>query len=284
MRFIVWDVQHGSAAYIKTPNGKHIVVDLGAETSDAGGFSPLSHLKNQGVSQLDLVIISHPHLDHINDILNLDQFNPFCLIRPNHLMVDDIWAGNRNADAHVKQIIQKYIEINNRYRFSNTSQNNPLLPENNGGVSIKFFTPKQSSPTNLNNHSVVTVVSYCGVKILIPGDNESSSWDELLKQSDFKAAISGVHVLVAPHHGRESGFHSELFKHFRPLITIISDGRFLDTSATDRYSEITEGWYVNKRGEIPQLRKCVTTRNDGTIHVTIGKNPDGRVFLSVITI
>ena len=28
LKFIVWNVQHGSAAYIQTPNGKHIVVDL----------------------------------------------------------------------------------------------------------------------------------------------------------------------------------------------------------------------------------------------------------------
>ena len=31
LKFITWDVEHGSAAYIRTPNGKHIAVDLGAQ-------------------------------------------------------------------------------------------------------------------------------------------------------------------------------------------------------------------------------------------------------------
>jgi hypothetical protein len=30
-------------------------------------------------------------------------------------------------------------------------------------------------------------------------------------------------------------------------LTIISDGRFVDTSATDRYSKISNGWTVHKR-------------------------------------
>ena len=155
------------------------------------------------------------------------------------------------------------------------------MPENNGGVSIKTFKPKQSAPTDLNNHSVVTVVSYNGIKILIPSDNVPSSWDELLERSDFKAAISDVNVLVAPHHGRKSGFHSELFNYFRPLITIISDGRLLGTSATDRYSTVTKGRQVDSRSGSPQLRKCVTTRNDGNIVTEIGKNPDGQAFFNV---
>ena len=43
MRFITWDVEHGSAAYVKTPNGKHIALDLGARQKGAA-FSPLGHL------------------------------------------------------------------------------------------------------------------------------------------------------------------------------------------------------------------------------------------------
>ena len=282
LELTVWNVQHGSAVHIQTPNDKHIVVDLGTGTSDTGNFSPLSHLKNQGIPQLDWVIISHPHLDHIEDILNFDQLKPLYLTRPNHLTEDDIWAGNKNADAEVKQVIRKYIEIDTRYNLPADPQSSPRLPENNGDASIEVFSPAQSSHANLNNHSIVTVISYCGVKILIPGDNEPPSWDELLKRSDFKAAIADVSVLVAPHHGRESGFHSELFNHFQPLITIISDGRFLDTSATDRYSAVTKGWQVNRRNGSPQRRKCVTTRNDGIIAVKIGKNPNGRAFLSVL--
>ena len=135
--------------------------------------------------------------------------------------------------------------------------------------------------TNLNNHSVVTVIEYEDCKILLPGDNESPSWDELLGQSDFKAKLSDVDVLVAPHHGRDSGFHKELFDYFHPRLTIISDGRSVDTSATERYDQVTTGWTVHSRSGPDQKRKCVTTRKDGTIDVEIGRNSDGKPFVSV---
>jgi hypothetical protein len=45
-KLIFWDVQHGSAAYIRTPK-KNIVVDLGSGSygTQKAEFSPLLHLK-----------------------------------------------------------------------------------------------------------------------------------------------------------------------------------------------------------------------------------------------
>ena len=283
LKFITWNVQHGSAAYIQTPNGKRIAIDLGAGADEDASFSPLLYLKREwGISQLDLVVITHPHLDHIEDILNFDNLNPRTLIRPAHLTDDDIWAGKGEAGLEIQQTIAKYIEINSRYIYPCSPQDNPLTPANNGGVSFQVFSPCQSSTTNLNNHSIVIVMEYGGVKFLLPGDNEPPSWDELLARPDFKEAIAGVHVLVAPHHGRESGFHSELFKHFKPLITIISDGRFLDTSATSRYSSVTKGSEIGRQNGIREERKCITTRKDGSIYVEVNRNLYGQSFLNVI--
>ena len=270
LKFITWDVEHGSAAYIKTPNAKHIAIDLGARRATDSGFSPLAHLrKNWGVQQLDLVVITHPHLDHIEDIPKFRAFKPKVLMRPSHLTDAEIWGNNRQASPETRGIIQEYININRDYNQPTSPITRPSSPANFGGVSLKFFVPKQSPRDNVNNHSVVTVMTYAGVKFLMPGDNEPPSWIELLKDGKFVEAIRDTHVLVAPHHGRESGFHGPLFKLIRPLVTIISDGRFVDTSATNLYSERTEGWQVNRRNGRSAFRKCVTTRKDGVIDVTV---------------
>ena len=126
------------------------------------------------------------------------------------------------------------------------------------------------------------MVDYQGVKILSPGDNEPPSWDELLANIAFREAIKDTHVLVAPHHGRESGFHPDLFNYISPLLTIISDGRTVDTSATRRYSTRTEGWNVLRRNGSSEVRKCVTTRNDGMIEAIISPNQRGIGSLDVI--
>ena len=272
LKLMMWNVQHGSSVYIQTPNGQHIVIDLGA----GAAFSPLHHLWRNGVQRLDHVTITHPHMDHIDDILNFDLLPPRTLLTPKHLTEEDIRGGNPKPSQEAEAKIQKYIEVRRRYSSPVGPQDDVNLPQNNGGVSIGTFVPIQSSTGNLNNHSVATVLEYSGVKILIPGDNESASWEELLNRGDFVPAIAGTHVLVASHHGRESGFHSPLFDHFRPIITLISDGRTADTSATARYTDVTKGWSVRRRNGTRQDRKCVTTRNDGTIEVTITSgNPMG---------
>ncbi len=279
IKFVFWDVQHGSAAYIATPGGQHIVVDLGIGSygdSDLE-FSPLLHLKHKwGVSQLDAVIITHPHRDHLDDVFNFDALSPRFLRSPNHLSEEDVRAGNRTVD---KDVINKYLEINKKYSY--TQRENPFYANNNGGAQIRTFIPSSCVTSNLNNHSIVTVISHAGSKMIIPGDNETASWDELLERSDFVSSINDTDILVAPHHGRNAGFSSALFEHINPKLTIISDGRHCDTSATDRYAQKTQGWTVHKRSGGKEERKCVTTRNDGVIVVKFGENSYGKRFIEV---
>lgn len=274
LKIIFWDVQHGSATYIRTPGGKHIVQDLGTGSYKHGTFNPLLHLKSKlSVNQLDQVIITHPHGDHIDDILNFDELNPKVLLHPKHLEKDTIM---QYATEDNKLILEKYFEINDRYSHPIDPSNDPTLASNNGGVEIKEFIPSQCSQSNLNNHSIVTVLSYAGQKIILPGDNEPASWNELLEDSNFVDAIKNADILLASHHGRESGFCQAIFDHFKPRITIISDGRSSETSATDKYRNVSRGWTVHHRsGKKSEERYCLSTRNDGTIEVDIGYNGDG---------
>jgi len=281
LEMVFWDVQHGSATYIKTPNNTHIVQDLGTGSYGSGNkqFSPLLYLKNKyGIEQLDYVIITHPHRDHISDIMNFEKLSPRVLLRPKHIPKEDIMKNVRDEDKH---LFEKYFEIDKKYSSPVSHEENPKLPENNGGVEIKTFIPKSCSTSQINNHSVVTVISYANSKIILPGDNEPPSWKELLEKEDFCNAIKNADILLAPHHGRDSGFYSELFEHFKPKLTIISDGRFCDTSATERYSKISAGWTVFHRDGKEEKRYCVTTRNDGVIVVKFGYNQGKKPFIEV---
>ena len=65
----VWDVQLGLAIHVKAPNGKYIVIDLGTGTYNT------SPLRKRMWDNIAYMVITHPHLDHISDILNFD-INP----------------------------------------------------------------------------------------------------------------------------------------------------------------------------------------------------------------
>lgn len=267
-----WDVQHGDAAFISTPNQTYIAHDLGKGSYEDQNesFSPLKHLKRRYIDQLDTVIITHPHKDHIEDILQFDILNPRTLAYPRHLTRSAILSDVRPQDS---ALFEKYFKICDQYTYDAFS-NSPLDPANNGGVKIQVFSPNEKSQSNLNNHSLVTVLSYAESKIILPGDNESPSWNELLGMPEFRSAIQGADMLLAPHHGRKDGFHPDLFDFFTPKLTIISDGRFGDTSATDRYSSVSSGWKVHHRNGGSERRNTVTTRQDGVIVVKFGHGED----------
>lgn len=280
LTMVFWDVQHGHALYVGTDT-RNIVIDLGTGSygSSSKEFSPLLHIKYKyGVKQLDAVVITHPHSDHLYDITNFDTLSPKVLRRPKHLTDDEIRKGNATAD---KQYVDKYLEINQRYNATVLDNENPFRAANNGGVTFQFFTPKKSARSNLNNHSVVTVISHASSKAIIPGDNENPSWNELLEDESFKAAIKDADILLAPHHGREAGYSEALFEHISPYLTIVSDGAETDTSATDRYSKKSKGWKVHKRDGTTEQRKCLTTRNDGVILVKFGVSDDKKPFIEV---
>lgn len=282
VEMVFWDVQHGHATYVKSPNGKHIVVDLGIGSHDDNNtaFSPLMHLKNNyGVNQLDFVIITHPHLDHIDDILNFDSLSPKVLLRPKHLKDEEVYHDAlRDRD---KPKFEKYIEINNRYN-QNINDTDPVFvkPENYGGLQIQRFLPTGCPRDNFNNHSIVSVFSYADIKVVIPGDNEDESFQELLKNDAFIKAIDGADILLAPHHGRISGYYDDFVNLVYPRLTIVSDGRFCDTSANPRYSEKSRGWTVYKSGQETN-RKCLTTNSDGEVFVKFGYDENGKRFLNV---
>jgi beta-lactamase superfamily II metal-dependent hydrolase len=174
LKAVIWDVQHGSAAYIQTPSGRHIAIDLGIGSFGEKNqtFSPIAHLKSKyGVERLDTLIITHPHRDHLDDVFELHRALPAVLMRPVHLSETDVREANRDTDSAV---LDKYFELCTYY--TDPAANSALLAVNNGGAVIQAFHPTGSAKTNLNNHSIVTVVSYSGVKLIIPGDNENESW------------------------------------------------------------------------------------------------------------
>lgn len=281
LEVVFWDVQHGNAIYVQTPSGEHVVIDLGHGSVGTGGahFSPLLYLRDRwGIERLDGVIISHPHRDHLDDVRHFDELSPRVLHRPKHLTDEDVRAGNKPSD---ESVIEEYLRINGRYNQPVLDSENPFFPPRSGGAYLRKFTPTGCPRDNLNDHSTATVVEYASSKVLVPGDNEKASWEELLNRADFVEAISGTDVLLAAHHGRREGYCEELFEHITPKLVVISDGPSGNTSVTSAYSAKASGWTVHKRSGGDEQRKVLTTRHDGAIRVSIGHNPNGRPYLSV---
>jgi competence protein ComEC len=269
LEFTFWDVQHGNACYISTPNGRHIVIDLGIGSYGSNRpFSPLLHLKSKyGINQVDCVVITHPHRDHIDDIFNFGQLSPKTLWRPKYLSREEILSGNQKGD---RDLVEEYLRISESYNqpIASGSTSDIETPEQWGGVKMAYFLTPDCNRANLNNHGIVSVFEYAGSKIIIPGDNEPESWKDLIKRTSFISAAKNADILLAPHHGRKSAYCPELFEAIGKVkLTVISDGPECDTSATGSYGGQSEGWRVYYPDDSSETRLCVTTRCDGVVRV-----------------
>lgn len=283
LRILLHNVGHGQAVHAFTPGGHVVVIDLGC--SDA--FSPLEWLRGH-TATIDNLVITHPHGDHIDEILNLAAhgFLVRQLWHPKWLPADVVRAANQVTYAAK---VNRYLEMSGV--FSHPIPAGELVgnPAVTGGVSITKYAASACGPSNINNHSGVVVFDYLGIKVVIPGDNEPPSWRELLKNPQFVSSAKGADVFMASHHGRESGYCADLFHDIqgikKPRLCAISDGRVQDTDATTRYSYHARGWPVHSCSGHPSgERCCVTTRSDGYVEIKIGRgSSDGKTFLSVTT-
>ena len=265
----VWDVQLGLAIHVKAPNGKYIIIDLGTGTLESGNSSPL---RKRMWDNIAYMIITHPHLDHISDILNFDTNAPKILQRAKSLTNEEVMRGVRDCD---KAKFKKYCDINDRFKspVRYDDENNTETPDNYGGLEIQTFSTSACDHSNFNNFSIITIFKFSGIKVVVCGDNEKDSFDVLMRRRDFKDAVRNADVLVAPHHGRESAYHSEFVSLVNPRITIISDTTKSDASAANKYTSVSGGWYVDG-----QKRKCLTTRKDGNITVKFGESDDPNYY------
>lgn len=272
LRVIVFDVEHGFCAFVKSPTGHTLMIDCG-KTED---FSPVTYiLKNElggtvarNGYRLTKLIITHPHDDHIEDISNLTSKLAPSILQRQRYDWDAIKEPDSGDDEY--QNLDHYAAWQIKY-------SEPVTEEPEWGMLIDTFhlTPKEALALDetkfVNNSSIVTVVSVTGTKFaekfLFGADVEQAGWDALLKRSVFRNAIAGTDFFVAPHHGHTSGFSTALFETMgKPILNLVSV-HSRDDNLDLRYSSKDYASGVEIDGS---RRYMLSTRYDGSIFVDVG--------------
>lgn len=259
----VWNVELGLAVHIKAPNGKYVVIDLGSTQN----VSPITSLMFKKVGYM---VITHPHYDHFSDIRNIGWAKPDVLWRVKAYSRDELL---NNVRVQEKDDFVAYCNFCDGYNGSLSAEELPSSGNPFDGMKVSVFSTNICDKVNKNNFSAIVVIELGHAKIVVCGDNEDDSLKSMMQRSDFKDAVREAWVLVAPHHGCESGYNEDFVKLVHPYLTIISDTVKGETSVTEKYTSKSKGWQVWKSGEETQIeRKCLTTRNDGNIQVVFGES------------
>jgi beta-lactamase superfamily II metal-dependent hydrolase len=274
VRVILFDVEHGFCAFVKSPNGYTLLIDCGK----AANFSPVEFIRQHELAgtpkfnnhDLTKLIVTHPHEDHIEDISRVIQSLPPAILQ--RWQYDWNTVKSPEAGAGSYECLDSFAVWQARYSF-------PVTTEPNWGMDFKVFglSPARSkllggsNNSIVNNTSMVTILTFQGtqytIKFLFGGDIEEAGWKALLQEQGFRNAVHGTRFFFPSHHGHSSGFSTDLFKAMGvcPFLNVVSVTSS-DESHDDRYSrpEYSMGWWVN--GE---ERKMVSTRCDGAICIDV---------------
>ena len=211
------DVGQGDCALIETPENKTILIDGGgreagkkekADYRDPIGVKVVvPFLQKKGINRLDLVILTHPHLDHLGGLNEvLSEFK-----------VDELIDSGRIYQSMAYKRFKALIAANNiKYHLARAGQTLRF----SSGLSGKILNPSQQKCEDLNSDSVVMRLVYGRVSFLLTGDLGNEGEEHILQQHfDLRSDI-----LKVGHHGSATSTSSSFLQAVQPRIAVISVG------------------------------------------------------------
>lgn len=210
-----FDVGQGDAIYIRTANSHDIVVDSGpsdAILSKLGKAMPFYDRK------IDILIVSHPHADHITGaIAVLKQYR-----------VKTVYLSGARHTTH------EYLELlrflGEHKEIAKVKVDRPMIARLGEKTALSFLYPdfdvsSKTAPlfikNNLNNTSVVVKFTHNGKSALLTGDIEKEVEEYLLE----KGVDVSAYVLKVAHQGSRTSSTEPYLTAVRPGLAVISVGK-----------------------------------------------------------
>jgi len=198
-----FDVGQGDSSLIVTPNKHYILIDGGPDNAvvyKLGRYLPFFQRK------IDLVIITHPHDDHLIGLIAvLNRYDVKMILMPDAkcLTATCIELERIIKEKNIKIQWADYRGVMNWDKDLN----------------FEVFLPdgRQESEKNLNNYSVVGRLAIENKSFLFMGDQEK---EELLIGENIEA-----NVIKAGHHGSANANDCKFLSNVKPEYAVISVGQ-----------------------------------------------------------
>ncbi len=150
-----------------------------------------------------------------------------------------------------------------------TSQLQPLeASQQFRSMELRQFYLPVGMVRDVNNLSLVTFLTEDGFTVCFPGDLTARGWKLHLANTAFQYMLREVNLLIAPHHGRPTGFFAPAYEFLNPKLIVISDKDQAKGIALTKRAPYRE----HARGlKLPDgsFRRVLTTHGDGRIRVVV---------------
>lgn len=194
--------------------------------------NPIDYCSAIGIKRVFRFILTHPDMDH------MDGFNRLV----DEIGLDNFWdSGARrdkpsfnNNSQYIEEDWDRYAKVRDgkeggvtvvsplagdRFSFANKDDNN------GAGDALHILAPTKELledpdlEDDVNEGSYVVLYQSAGGKILLCGDAHDSAFEHIA--ANYASDVAGTAVMLAPHHGRDSGRSYEFLDLVKPKLTII---------------------------------------------------------------
>lgn len=208
------NVGNGDCALIKAPGNCDVLIDAGgsAKSETSGKYIIAPYLIKNGVTDIEYVILSHTHNDHVNGLLGL-----FDIMEIGHI----IMPYNAEHTEEFDKILKRANELNIPITYFVHGDELKI----NDDMKITAITPdaKQYLVSKDANDSCLTVrLDYGKTSFLFTGDITSDIEGYLL---DYYSDMLDVDVLKVAHHGSDSSSCQEFIDMVSPDYSYIPVGK-----------------------------------------------------------
>jgi competence protein ComEC len=256
------DVGQGDSALVEGPGGFVMLIDGGGrydDSYDTGARVVEPLLRTIGIKRIDLMVLSHPHPDHLNGLLRvLARFE-----------VGALWtSGDDGHNPRYRELLTLAQQRGVATPVPSSFDRNGLQVEPLGPWVGDVIGPPPGLDTN--NASLVLRLSYAGHAVLFTGDIGMDGEAELVARGGTGLVVASDIVKV-PHHGSRNSSGEDFLAAAQPNLAVVTVGKHntfrLPSAATlDRY--VRRGVRVRR------------TDQEGAISVAI--NRQGQVTVTCV--
>jgi len=243
------DVGQGDAALVQSPGGRNLLIDTGGLPDSPTGFDVgeqilLPFLNRKGVRDIDILVLTHPHLDHIQGVSAL-----LGKIKIKTIVVAPQFAQYPEGIELKQKLMERNIEI----RVVSGGENIYFGED----INLEVLSPIGSTAVNANDDSLVIRLGYRDFRVMFTGDAETVPLEAISESGqDCRADIVKI-----PHHGSGNAWTEDFFRAADPEAAVISVGQNLFGHPSPKVLEGLE--QMNIRVVRTDRDGAVTVRSDG---------------------